>query len=81
MESTRKFWFGWAESLRKYQLQNIAASFLEGASPFAVLGAQVIYFGGGFIKSDQLTAIASLLEDENEAQAFANYLSHEGVKQ
>jgi hypothetical protein len=46
-----------------------------------LLGAQVIYFSGGFIKNDQLTAIATMLEDENEAQAFASYLNQQGVSQ
>jgi len=81
MESSREFWHRWAESLRKYQLQNVVASFLEGTSPLALLGAQVIYFSGGFIKNDQLTAIAAMLEDENEAQAFASYLNQQGVSQ
>jgi hypothetical protein len=81
MESSREFWHRWAESLRKYQLQNVVASFLEGTSPLALLGAQAIYFSGGFIKNDQLTAIAAMLEDENEAQAFASYLNQQGVSQ
>ena len=81
MESSREFWHRWAESLRKYQLQNVVASFLEGTSPLALLGAQAIYFSGGFIKNDQLTAIAAMLEDENEAQAFASYLNQQGVRE
>jgi hypothetical protein len=81
MDSTREFWQRWAEALRKYQLHNIVASFLEGTNPLAVLGAQIIYFGGGFIKSDQLHAIATMLEDEKETQAFASYLNQQGVKQ
>lgn len=78
MESSREFWNRWAESLRKYQLQNIVASLLEGTSPLALLGAQVIYFSGGFIRNDQLTAIATMLDDENEARAFASYLTQQG---
>lgn len=78
MESSREFWNRWAESLRKYQMQNIVASLLEGASPLALLGAQVIYFSGGFIRNDQLSALATMLEDENEARAFASYLNQQG---
>ncbi len=77
MQSSREFWRRWAESLRKYQMQNMVASLLEATSPLALVGAQVIYFGGGFIRNDQLTALATMLEDENEARAFASYL-HEG---
>lgn len=77
MKSSREFWHRWAESLRRYQLHDLVASFLEAGSPFALLGAQAIYFSGGFIRSDQLTAIAQLLEDGEEAHAFASFLTHE----
>lgn len=79
MESSREYWVRWAESLRKYQLQEVAASFLEATSPFAVLGAQVIHFGGAFVGSQQLSALANLLEDESESQAFASYLIQSGA--
>lgn len=79
MKSSREFWHRWAESLRRYQLHDLVASFLEAGSPFALLGAQAIYFSGGFIRSDQLTALAELLEDEAEANAFASFLIHEGA--
>ncbi len=80
MKSTREFWQRWAESLRRYQLHDLVASFLEAGSPLALLGAQAIYFGGGFIKNDQLDALASLLEDADETRAFALYLNQSGVK-
>ncbi len=79
MKSTREFWHRWAESLRRYQLHDFVASLLEAASPLALLGAQAIYFSGGFIKSDQLTAIANLLEDETETRAFATFLNRPGA--
>lgn len=77
MKSPREFWPRWVESLRRYQLHNLVASFLEAGSPLALLGAQAIYFGGGFLKSDQLTALAETLEEETEARAFASYLVQE----
>ena len=79
MKSSREFWHRWAESLRRYQLHELVASFLEAGSPFALLGAQAIYFSGGFIRNDQLTALAGLLEDESEAHEFASYLVNEGA--
>lgn len=79
MKSTREFWQRWAESLRRYQLHDLVASFLEAGSPFALLGAQAIYFGGGFFRNDQLQALASLLEDESETRAFAAYLNGNGA--
>jgi hypothetical protein len=80
MNSPREFWPRWAESLRKYQLNDLIASFLEAGSPLALLGAQAIYFSSGFVKSDQLTALAETLEEETEARAFASFLAREGAK-
>lgn len=81
MKSTREFWHRWAETLRRYQLHDLVASFLEAGSPLALLGAQAIYFSGGFIKNDQLIALAQTLEEETEARAFASFLTHEGTAQ
>ncbi|GAB1469615.1 hypothetical protein MASR2M66_04920 [Chloroflexota bacterium] len=79
MKSTREFWQRWAESLRRYQLHDLVASFLEAGGPFALLGAQAIYFGGGFFKSDSLTALAGMLEDESETRAFTAFLNRDGA--
>ena len=81
MQSSREFWVRWAESLRRYQLQDVVASVLEGTSPLALLGAQVIYFSGGFIKNDQLTALATMLEDEKEARTFASFITQSEANQ
>jgi len=80
MKSPREFWPRWAESLRRYQLNELIASFLEAGSPLALLGAQAIYFSSGFLKSDQLLALAETLEEETEARAFASFLAGEGAK-
>lgn len=79
MKSTREFWQRWAESLRRYQLHDLVASFLEAGSPLALLGAQAIYFSGGFVKNEQLNALATLLEDDNETRAFATFLNRNGA--
>jgi hypothetical protein len=79
MKSTREFWQRWAESLRRYQLHDLVASFLEAGSPLALLGAQAIYFSGGFVKNEQLDALATLLEDDNETRAFAAFLNRTGA--
>ncbi len=80
MKSPREFWPRWAESLRRYQLNELIASFLEAGSPLALLGAQAIYFSGGFIASDNLTALAEMLEEETETRAFASFLAGKGAK-
>lgn len=77
MKSSREFWHRWAESLRRYQLHELVASILEAGSPFALLGAQAIYFSSGFVKSDEWTALARTLEEETEALAFASFLTAE----
>ena len=81
MKSPREFWPRWAESLRQYQLNDMVASFLEAGNPLALLGAQAIYFGAGFVKSDQWNALAETLEEETEARAFASFLIQEQASQ
>jgi len=78
MKSPREYWPRWAESLRRYQLHELAASFLEAGSPLALLGAQALYFGRGFIENEQLTALAETLEEDHEARAFASFLVQDG---
>lgn len=74
MKSTREYWPRWAESLRTYQLHELTASLLEAGSPLALLGAQAVYFGRVFIINEQLTALAEMLEEESEVQAFASFI-------
>ncbi len=78
MNSTREFWKQWAESLRRYQLHDLVASFLEAGSPLALLGSQAIYFSSVFVRNNHLDALASMLEDDNETRAFAAYLVSDG---
>ena len=77
MKSPREYWPRWAETLRRYQLHGFAAMLLEAGSPLALLGAQALYFSRGLIASDQLTALALTLEEDNEARAFASFLVEE----
>ena len=79
MKSSREYWPRWAETLRRYQLHEIAASLLEAGSPLALLGAQALYFGRGLIENDQLIALAETLEEDHEARAFASFLVEDGV--
>jgi len=74
MKSSREYWPRWAETLRRYQLHELTAAFLEAASPLALLGAQALYFSRGLIENDQITALAVTLEEDDEARAFASFL-------
>ena len=77
MKSSREYWPRWAETLRRYQLHEFAASLLDAGSPLALLGAQALYFGRGLIESDQLMALAVTLEEDSEA--FASFLVKDGA--
>jgi hypothetical protein len=77
MKSPREYWIPWEETLRRHKLHGVVAMLLEAGAPLALLGAQVLHFSRGLIESDQLTALALTLEEENEARAFASFLIEE----
>jgi hypothetical protein len=74
-------WPSWAAFLRRYRLENIAAWLLESSGPMAIIGAQLIYMGEPllqpFVRNEQMEALAILLEDHDEGQAFLAYLHEE----
>jgi hypothetical protein len=45
-----------------------------------VLGAQAVYMSQPFVGGKQLNALAHMLEEEEETQAFARYLRGEIVE-
>jgi hypothetical protein len=74
----RADWPTWAAFLRRRGLEGLAAWALEAADPLTLLGAQALYLGGPLLRpafsTGRLEALAGLLEDHNEAQAFVAYL-------
>jgi len=77
MNSLRAHWPEWTETLRRLRLDGFAAWLLEAAGPINVIGAQLLYIGQPFIApqaNDGIHALASLLEEEGEARAFAALL-------
>jgi hypothetical protein len=76
---SRTEWPTWAESLRRLKLDGLAAWFLEAAGPLTVLGAQAVYIAQPFVGGKRLDALAFLLEEDEETQAFARYLRGEGL--
>jgi hypothetical protein len=73
MDSPRAYWPAWTNSLRKQGLTELAAWLLEAAGPLNLLGAQALYLGQPLMPSsatDGLSALAHLLEEEDEARAF-----------
>lgn len=73
----RSEWSEWAESLRRFKLDVVAAWLLEAGGPLTVLGAQAVYLGQPFLGGKKLDSLAQMLEEEEETQAFARYLRGE----
>lgn len=74
MESPRAYWAEWSGFLRQRGLHRLAAWLLDAGGPLTVIGAQVLYMGQPFVRSNHAEALARLLEDNTEAQAFAAFL-------
>lgn len=73
----RSDWSTWAESLRRLKLDGIAAWLLEAGGPLTLLGAQALYMSQPFAGGKQAASLARMLEEDEEAQAFARYLRGE----
>ena len=67
-------WSQWAESLRRYKLDGLVAWFLEAGAPLTAVGAQMIYLTQPFLGGNDSKAIAQMLEEEEEALQFVQYL-------
>ena len=76
---TRANWSQWAETLRRFKMDGFAAWLLEGGAPLATLGAQALYLGQPFVGGEKFNALAHMLEEESETQAFVNYLRGEVI--
>jgi hypothetical protein len=70
----RSDWSTWAESLRRLKLDGFAAWVLEAGGPLTILGAQALYMSQPFFGGKQLHALAQMLEEDEETQAFARFL-------
>ena len=73
-------WSHWAEALHRLKLDGMVAWLLEAGGPLTVLGAQAVYMSQPFVGGKQLNALAQMLEEEAETQAFARYLRGEIVE-
>jgi len=72
-------WQTWANMLHRWGLQEITAVILDVLEPLNFLGAQVIYLGQPIFKhleaNDHLEALANVLEDPKQTQAFISMLA------
>ena len=73
----RSEWSKWAESLHRLRLDGFAAWLLEAGGPLTILGAQAVYLSQPFLGGKKLDALAHMLEEDKESQAFARYLRGE----
>jgi hypothetical protein len=77
MDSPRAYWPKWTESLQRLGLEGFAALLLEAGGPVNIVAAQLLYITQPFATpqaSAGMGALANLLEQEDEAQAFAAIL-------
>jgi hypothetical protein len=78
MKENRHLWRVWAKTLHGWGATEITASLLDSFGPLTILGAQALYLCQPFFKPDNsglnLAAIASMLEDREEKEAFVAYL-------
>jgi hypothetical protein len=78
MDEDQHIWRSWASFLQRWGVEQWAASALEVAGPLSVLGAQAVYLSSPLLRNvlpvTQLDALARMLEDRGQTQAFANYL-------
>ncbi len=77
MYTQRSYWLDWLNYLRRLGLSDLAAWALEAAGPLNILGAQMLYLCQPFVSpvtSQGMRALACLLEQEDEARAFATLL-------
>ena len=76
---SRADWSQWAESLRRFKLDGLASWLLEAGAPLTLLGAQALYASQPFMQGEKIMALAHMLEEEEETQAFTRYLRGEDV--
>ena len=77
MTTSRAYWPAWAERLENWNLTAFVAWLLEAGGPLTLLGSQALYFVRPFFGGKQIEALAHVLEEDEEVQAFANFLREE----
>ncbi|MCC6298048.1 MAG: hypothetical protein IT314_02030 [Anaerolineales bacterium] len=67
----------WAEALKRLKLDGLALWLLEAGAPLTALGAQALYMTQPFLGGKDSNAIARMLENDEETQAFTRLLQGE----
>lgn len=76
---SRADWPQWVETLRRFKMDGFASWILDAGAPLTVLSAQALYIGQPFMGGDKINALAHMLEEESETQAFVHYLRGEAM--
>ena len=74
MQTPHQEWSRWATVLQHYHLDGLTAWVLEAGGPFALLGAQALYFFRSFLGPERADSWARVLEDKSELRGFLTYL-------
>ena len=75
--SSRTDWSKWIDTLHRFKLEGFVSLALSAGAPLTLLGAQALYITQPFVGGKQIEAMAHMLEDEEETQAFARLLRGE----
>jgi hypothetical protein len=82
MEADQHIWRYWVENIQRWGGAALAASLLEAFGTFGTLLAQLAYICQPAARltdpDESLSALARLLEDGSNRQAFIGYLRGEG---
>jgi hypothetical protein len=85
MNNHRHIWRTWVDSMRKWGINHVIASFLEAAGPLTLLAAQFIYIGQPLVVHERLNvsmrALAEMLENSQETHAFIRLLREESQRE
>lgn len=83
MHKDRSQWSIWAQFLHRWKVGGAAAFLLDAGGPLGVLTAQVLIMGKPFLNGSNqdapFSALADLLEDEDEMKSFAAFLREENL--
>ena len=81
MDKNHHIWQIWVNTLHRWGVADLVASFIEAAGPLTIIGAQLLYIGSpilnGIITNGHLDALIGILEDDHQRDSFVNYLRAE----
>lgn len=74
-------WQSWANRLQQLGLHQVTEAVLQATGPINLVGAQMVYLGqpllNTLVDDTKLTALAKLLEDSEQTEAFLSYLQED----